>query len=120
MRTKSFEIRDQGGDVVESGALYWWNNTITLEGLYPHPTAGIGGMVGAVGGWCAEGRWSNPIPPVRLQCTAARWAGMLAAELGVSPEAVINGIASVLEKLEDERLLPPAPVPIPPDEVPAE
>lgn len=120
MRTRTYEVKDSTGALIESGVKGWWNHTIVLSDLSPHPTLSISGMVAARGGWCKVGEWQTPEKSYTLQCSALEWAEMLAEELDKSPyvggEKVIDSIAKVLERLEDKRLNPaptPAPQPIP-------
>lgn len=118
MKTRLYEIKDSQGQVVESGTLGWWNSTIVMSGLAPHPQEGVSGEVCAKGGWCRIGRWGEPQEANVLRCGAGEWAARLAAKLGVAPMAVVDGIARVLEDLEDERLAPPQPLPPQPVEPP--
>lgn len=116
MRTRTVITKNSSGEIIKEETQGWWNSSISMAGLEPDPVVGIGGNVVAWGGWCPVGQWNAPVDAARLQCSASDWAVMLADELGVTPGQVINGIAAVLEKLEDIRLLPPAPVPTPPEE----
>lgn len=122
MKYRTYEIKDEQGAVIETGVLGWWTHTMVLADLAPHPTLGISGTVSAKGGWCKVNQWAKPETPVLLQCSAARWAEMLAEEINKFPAvdsiAVIDGIARVLDRLEEERVLArtsPAPEPIPED-----
>jgi hypothetical protein len=121
MRTRTYEVKDSTGTVIDSGMMGWWNNQITMAGLAPIQSGGIAGVVSARGGWCKVGQWGSPENPVTLQSSANRWAELVSQFListgDNSPAGVINAIASTLEVLEDERLNPPAPEPVVPPPV---
>ena len=104
MWTRTYEERDSDGNIIEQGQKGWWNNIITMSNLAPNPAVGISGMVSAQGGWCKLGDCKNPDKKVTLQSSASRWAEMLAEELGVTKAGVIQGISTVLERLETERI----------------
>lgn len=118
MRTRTYEIKDSTGKVIESGTEGWWNNQINLHNLAPNPTTGISGMVSARGGWCniGESGWASPENPNTLQCSASRWAELVSARLiatgNSTPMGVIDAIAYTLEVLEDERNAPVVPTPV--------
>ena len=123
MRERTYEIKDDQSVVIETGKQSWWNHTLVLSDLAPNRTTGISGMVSARGGWVNDEQWSKPTKPVVLQCSAARWAEMLAEELAITTYpgkyGVIDSIAKVLERLDDERTAPkvsPEPIPSEPDE----